>query len=127
VNTKKFKDLVVKSLAGLVVVLLRVNQNSQSNVFVNNNVTSNSEYGFYFYDNAQENQVKNNYIAFNGKGAYLKSGGNEFVENAIKENQYGVYLYSGSKSSRFHNNIISANKYYEVYYKRFSALQTAKF
>jgi hyaluronan synthase len=106
---------------------VRVNQNSRGNAFVDNTVTNNTGYGFYFYGNARENQVKHNTITLNHKGTYLKSGGNEFVDNTITENNYGIYLYPGSESNRFHNNLIDSNVSHEVYAQPASQLRTARF
>lgn len=104
---------------------VRVNQNSQKNVFTNNLVSSNSDYGFYFYGQSRLNRIKDNQITVNGKGLYLKSGNNEFVSNTVTQNRYGLYIFSGSETSSFNNNFIDANKYHNVYYKQNDSLTVA--
>lgn len=90
---------------------------SMNNLIEKNEINENTQFGIYLYDDANENVISNNVLAFNNFGLYIKSSRNEANNNQIDQNRVGVYLLGKANGNSFNSNKISYSEVYGVYGK----------
>ncbi|OGK11765.1 hypothetical protein A2954_04885 [Candidatus Roizmanbacteria bacterium RIFCSPLOWO2_01_FULL_37_12] len=90
---------------------------STDNLIEKNEITENRQYGVYFYGQAGENVVRDNILAFNTVGVYIKTNANSVLNNQIDQNKVGVYFLGKAKNNRLDSNVITYSDVYGVYGK----------
>lgn len=90
---------------------------SIGNVIEKNEINENKQYGVYLYGEANENVIRDNVLAFNTVGLYIKTSRNEASNNQIDQNKVGIYLLGKSKDNVLDSNKITYNESYGVYAK----------
>jgi parallel beta-helix repeat protein len=95
---------------------VRLNRQSSLNIVQANSIHGSTQYGFYLYDGASENIMRNNDLQRNDTGVYIKSEDNFVIDNWISHSTQGVYLVEEAK----HNQIVAnriANNEFGIYLK----------
>ena len=87
-----------------------------------NEIAANTQYGIYLYDGANENIIRENVLAANEVGVYIKTSENEVVSNTLDQNKVGVYFLGKASNNRLDSNTITYSGTYGVYTKIFSGL-----
>lgn len=90
---------------------------SSENIFENNTITSNSQYGVYLYGYANSNIIRDNTLTDNTNAIYIKSSQNQIINNVVNNNKVGVYFVDNAYNNNFQGNQIKFNKLYGVYLK----------
>lgn len=95
---------------------------SSGNLFEDNEISGNMNYGVFMYDAATGNTFKNNQVVSNGdSGIYLKSVfDNLFHDNEVSNNEFGIRLDSAesktlSSGNQFRDNTVQGNRRYGLY------------
>lgn len=95
---------------------------SSGNLFEDNEISGNTNYGVFMYDAAAGNTFSNNQIVSNGdSGIYLKSVfDNLFHDNEVSNNEFGIRLDSSesktlSSGNQFRGNTVQGNRRYGLY------------
>src|SRR3989338_11678449 len=78
---------------------------STDNLIEKNEITENRQYGVYFYGQAGENVVRDNILAFNTVGVYIKTNANSVLNNQIDQNKVGVYFFGYLENKTIHITI----------------------
>lgn len=96
---------------------VRANMSSDNNIIVSNSINTSSRYGVYFYDNANNNTVEKNDLAYNEVAMYIKSNSNTIQNNTLSDNNIGIYLLDSASKNVLAKNTIRDSKVYGVYSK----------
>ncbi|MBI2051643.1 right-handed parallel beta-helix repeat-containing protein, partial [Candidatus Roizmanbacteria bacterium] len=102
---------------------VRANKNSRENLVEKNRIYDNAGIGMYLYGNADKNVIKENLIARNRYGVYVKSNDNQFTGNTVSHNKVGFYLLAKGSGNKIVGNEISYTDSYPVYAKLSGDLQ----
>lgn len=88
---------------------VRLNKGAVANTVRNNNIKNNVKNGIYIYDNSTANLLESNNIVNNDLGIYLKSDGNNLLNNLMSKNRYNFALIK-SRTNNIYNNIVDNGK-----------------
>ncbi len=105
---------------------IRANAASDGNLIANNTIITNKQNGIYFYDNANQNIVKDNVLKNNTVAVYIRSNQNQIARNQILENKTGIYLLASASDNLVANNTLSYNYHYGIYSKINQGLHNIK-
>lgn len=96
---------------------VRLNEGSDNNTIQNNTISKSQLYGFYLYDSADKNLIKDNIISDNHVGVYIKSDENLILDNTLQSNTTGIYFQDSAKNNIVRANNIEQSKTYAIYTK----------
>lgn len=96
---------------------IRANVSSNRNFFQSNTIMRSRLYGFYFYDQANYNEVLENSLTFNNVGMYIKSDANDIRDNSLINNSVGIYFLERASGNVVTRNNVSQSKVYGIYTK----------
>lgn len=96
---------------------IRMNVNSDNNLIANNTIADSALYGFYLYDEANKNTIKDNKLTNNKVGMYVKSSNNTITKNTLVNNSVGIYLLGKASENVLSENDIRLSKTYGIYTK----------
>lgn len=89
---------------------------SQYNIFSQNTLLSNSEYGMYLYPSSDNNMIFDNIFSDNICGLHIKdSKHNEVSRNMFMDNQKGVYFCCGSQYNTVFHNVFMNNSIWNAH------------
>ncbi|MEM7111578.1 MAG: glycosyltransferase [Chloroflexota bacterium] len=89
---------------------VRLNRKSSNNSIYDNQITRSTQYGFYLYDEAHQNQIWQNDLDNNVVGVYIKSYMNFVFDNHIDGSVQGVYLTERARANQIVQNEFRHNK-----------------
>ena len=101
---------------------IRANLSSNNNLFTQNDISRSARYGFYLYDNANNNFIQNNNLTGNQVAVYIKSDNNIVSSNTMKNNGIGVYFLDTANGNQTAENSIAESSVYAIYTKIDSGL-----
>lgn len=85
---------------------------SDYNIFLNNTIESNLDYGSYIYSYSEHNLFKNNYFLSNRYSFRIKGNQNDVVRNLFQNNKKGMYFCCGANGNIvYHNSFVNNTEY----------------
>lgn len=96
---------------------IRANMSSFENTFEKNTISKSESYGFYLYDNANNNFITANNLNDNNVGMYIRSNANTITKNNLKDNKIAIYFQGEAAGNSVSNNVIKDSSVYAVYTK----------
>lgn len=96
---------------------VRVNAGSTNNLIRGNDISGSSAYGFYLYDEANNNLIQDNTLVKNNVALYIKSDANQIYANRLIDNEIGIYFLDEATNNKAADNTIKRSKLYAIYTK----------
>lgn len=96
---------------------IRAHMQSLNNTMESNKIRNNEQYGFYMYEESNNNLIQNNILDGNAVAVYIKSSSNEVRDNIINNNDVGIYFLETASGNTATNNDISQSAMYAIYTK----------
>ncbi len=101
---------------------IRANVSSKKNIITNNYISESKRYGFYLYEDANDNLIQNNTLSRNQVAVYIKANNNIIENNNISNNGIGIYFLDTATGNQANGNVIEESEVYAIYTKVDSGL-----
>ena len=96
---------------------IRANMSANNNIIQNNDISGSKQYGFYLYEEANDNQIYGNMLKNNDVAVYVKSSSNQVFNNTLTNNGISIYFLDTASNNIAQGNNIRQSSVYAIYTK----------